>query len=67
MFLSKMLKAADHPMLMGKGGRMVSQLYKNHANLIDSIFQPNNEVRKMQGMNLASLRHHVALQVYFAA
>merc|ERR1712080_722091 len=23
---------------------------------------PNNEVRKMQGMNLASLRHHVALQ-----
>merc|ERR1719462_868401 len=40
-----MLKAADHPMLMGKGGRM-----------------PNNEVRKMQGMNLASLRHHVALQ-----
>merc|ERR1712079_216804 len=45
MGLSKMLKAADHPMLMGKGGRM-----------------PNNEVRKMQGMNLASLRHHVALQ-----
>ena len=67
MFLSKMLKAADHPMLMGKGGRMVSQLYKNRANLIDSIFQPNNEVRKMQGMNLASLRHHVALQVYFEA
>ena len=28
MFLSKMLKAADHPMLMGKGGRMVSQLTK---------------------------------------
>ena len=25
--------------------------------------QPNNEIRKMQGMNLASLRHHVALQV----
>merc|ERR1719430_957548 len=23
---------------------------------------PNNEIRKMQGMNLASLRHHVALQ-----
>ena len=23
MFLSKILKAADHPMLMGKGGRMV--------------------------------------------
>jgi len=45
MFLSKMLKAADHPMLMGRGGRM-----------------PNNEIRKMQGMNLASLRHHVALQ-----
>jgi len=45
MFLSKILKAADHPMLMGKGGRM-----------------PNNEIRKMQGMNLASLRHHVALQ-----
>jgi len=45
MFLSKILKAADHPMLMGKGGRM-----------------PNNEIRKMQGMNLASLRRHVALQ-----
>jgi len=24
MFLSKILKAADHPMLMGKGGRMAS-------------------------------------------
>ena len=24
MFLSKMLKAADHPMLMGRGGRMVT-------------------------------------------
>merc|ERR1712192_297225 len=23
---------------------------------------PNNEIRKMQGMNLASLKHHVALQ-----
>ena len=67
MFLSKMLKAADHPMLMGKGGRMVSQLNKNRAYLRDSIFQPNNEVRKMQGMNLASLRHHVALQVYFCS
>lgn len=64
MFLSKMLKAADHPMLMGKGGRMVSQL----TNIVlISIFQPNNEVRKMQGMNLASLRHHVALQVYFCS
>merc|ERR1712024_182031 len=37
--------AADHPMLMGKGGRM-----------------PNNVIRNMQGMNLASLKHHVALQ-----
>ena len=26
MFLSKMLKAADHPMLMGKGGRMVNKI-----------------------------------------
>ena len=28
MFLSKMLKAADHPMLMGKGGRMVKLIEK---------------------------------------
>ena len=29
MFLSKMLKAADHPMLMGKGGRMVNKRIKS--------------------------------------
>ena len=76
MFLSKILKAADHPMLMGKGGRMVNFLslgicsqisffpfLTDFSDLTFGSLQPNNEIRKMQGMNLASLRHHVALQV----
>ena len=48
MFLTKFLRAADHPYLMGKGGRM-----------------PNNDLSKMQGLSMKSLKHHVALQPLF--
>jgi len=46
MFLSKILSAAEHPYLFGKGGRM-----KNNG--------------APQGLTLASVKHHVALQPLF--
>ena len=46
MFLSKILSAAEHPYLFGKGGRT-----------------QNNGL--CQGMTVASLKHHVALQPLF--
>ena len=47
MFLSKFLAAADHPYLMGKGGRKM------------------NNITPPQGLSVASLKHHVALQPLF--
>ena len=46
MFLTRLLRAADHPYLFGKGGRTM-----------------NNGA--CQGMTVASLKHHVALQPLF--
>ena len=46
MFLTKLLRAADHPYLFGKGGRT-----KNNG--------------LCQGMTVASLKHHTALQPLF--
>ena len=48
MFLSKALRAIDHPYLEGKGGRKL-----------------NNELGRMQGLSIKSLRHHKALQPLF--
>ena len=48
MFLTKFLRAADHPYLMGKGGRNM-----------------NNGPAAMQGMNVKSLKHHIALWPLF--
>jgi len=48
MFLSKLLRAADHPYLEGANGR-----------------KANNSYKSMQGLTMASLRHHVALQPLF--
>jgi len=49
MFLSKLLRAADHPYLSGHGGRKAN----------------NNIFTAMQGLTLKSLKHHTALQPLF--
>jgi len=49
MFLSKLLRAADHPYLEGHGGRKAN----------------NNPFTAMQGTTLKSLKHHTALQPLF--
>ena len=47
MFLTRIVRAADHPYLFGKGGRLL-----------------NNQTP--QGLTVASLKHHTALQPLFA-
>ena len=47
MLMSRVLRAADHPYLFGKGGRL-----------------GNNGMP--QGMTVASIKHHTALQPLFA-
>jgi len=49
MFLSKILRAADHPYLTGHGGRKAN----------------NDIRTAMQGMTMKSIKHHVALQPLF--
>ena len=65
MILTKILAAADHPYLQGKGGRMVTLMinddYDDHGDY-EWSFQPNNDLRLMQGLSIKSLKHHVALQ-----
>ena len=79
MLLSKILRAADHPYLMGKGGRMVRKPQRRMRIILSDVFyffkpenlenpkvlspQPNNDLKLMQGLSMASLKHHVALQV----
>ena len=64
MFLSKLLSAADHPYLFGKGGRAVSTTYSLIAT-VTSLFQMNNNPSLMQGMTVKSIKHHTALQPLF--
>jgi hypothetical protein len=64
MFLSKLLSAADHPYLFGKGGRAVSTAYPLIASVF-SVFQLNNNPSLMQGMTVKSIKHHTALQPLF--
>ena len=68
MFLSKLLRAADHPYLEGHGGRKVRVLSTTEAsNCFINIFSQanNNPFTAMQGTTLKSLKHHTALQPLF--
>ena len=81
MFLSKILRAADHPYLTGHGGRKVRNMESNpinayydiiayyHASIVPLLLshsQANNDIRTaMQGMTMKSIKHHVALQPLF--
>ena len=64
MFLSKILRAADHPYLEGVGGRKVDPLDENFIEHLYDL-QANNKLSAMQGLTLKSLKHHVALQPLF--
>ena len=77
MYLTKLLKAADHPYLYGKGGRSVSRV-KAEINSIDfllnlilkisytkfpiDIFQLNNELHHL---NMSFVRHQKGLWPLF--
>ena len=64
MFLSKILRAADHPYLEGVGGRKVDTIKDNFIEHLYDL-QANNKLSAMQGLTLKSLKHHVALQPLF--
>ena len=65
MFLSKILSAAEHPYLFGKGGRMKNNgtpqvILKSHnINIILHTFI------FCQGLTIPTIKHHVALQPLF--
>ena len=66
MFLSKLLRAADHPYLEGLGGRKVSFPISTEIQISFQCIQANNNpFTAMQGTTLKSIRHHTALQPLF--
>ena len=80
MFLSKILSAAEHPYLFGKGGRMKNNgvpqvIILNYKRLCPSFCESHYVMLSrymsfltfvlFQGLTLATVKHHVALQPLF--